>query len=125
MAYGDGGATDFNTVAFAVTLPTLAVIFAVLNVIKKSDKSKEKPAKVANTQIIVYIIIAIVMLYCAQYTNTLAAGILHTAVLFPLSYAIGMPLTMLTDTLVFRERVKIRVLCGVLLSILAALLCNL
>jgi drug/metabolite transporter (DMT)-like permease len=122
--YGEGSAADFNLAAFAVTIPTLALIYAVIRVAKIGTKREAFPLKSGNTQIIVYIMIAIIMLYCAQYTNTLASGSLEASVLFPLSYAIGMPLTMLTDVVVFREKVKIRTLCGVLLAVVSAILCN-
>lgn len=123
--YGSGSATDFNTVSFAVALPMLLLIYTVLKVIRKNTNQKRINVANFNKQIIVYIIIAIAMLYCAQYTNTLAAGKLSGAILFPLSYAIGMPLTMLADIVVFKEKLRIKTVCGVSLAVLSAILCNL
>ena len=123
--WGGGTATDFNTLSFATALPTLALIFAVLKIFRKHRESEQLSAKAFNKQTIIYIIVAIAMLYCAQYTNTLAAERLTGAILFPLSYALGMPMTMVADTLIFKEKVRVRTVCGVALAVISALLCNL
>ena len=97
----------------------------VTGLYKRSGTSVGITAKTFNKRIIVYIIIAIAMLYCAQYTNTLAAGKLSGAILFPLSYALGMPLTLLADIFIFKEKIRVKTGCGVSLAVLSAFLCNL
>ena len=123
--YGGGSAADFNTASFASALPMLLLIYASLKLTRKASTHQKISAKTFNKQIIVYIIIAIAMLYFAQYTNTLAAEKLSGAVLFPLSYALGMPLTMLADIIVFKERIRAKTVCGVSVAVLSAILCNL
>ena len=123
--YGGGSASNFNTISFGAALPTLVLIFILLKLLKKDTISNRITAKTFNKRIIVYIIIAIAMLYCAQYTNTLAAGKLSGAILFPLSYALGMPLTLLADIFIFKEKIRVKTGCGVSLAVLSAFLCNL
>lgn len=123
--YGGGTASDFNTLSFATALPTLALIFAILKFIRRKQKRERINTKAFNKQTIVYIIIAVAMLYSAQYTNTLASGELSGGVLFPLSYALGMPMTMVADTVIFKEKVQVKTVCGIALAVISALLCNL
>jgi drug/metabolite transporter (DMT)-like permease len=124
-AYGGGTAADFNTVSFATTIPVLVIIYILLRMFKKGANNAENDTKVPKTLIIVYIIIAIIGLYGAQYLHTLASGLLRSEVLFPLSYAMSMPLTLLTDMVFFRERIRVRGVVGILLAVASAVLCNL
>ncbi len=123
-AYECGTAADLSTVTFAVCIPVLATVYFALKLLKKNEQKRDQNKITAKPQTIVYIIIAIVMLYSAQYLQTMASGMLISEILFPLSYAMAMPLTLLTDVIFFREKIRIRGIVGIILAVASAVLCN-
>lgn len=125
-SYEGGGASEFNVVGFAVTLLTLLIIFAVKKLMKPKNntavKSTENRTKGFSLTIIVYISLAIVMLYGANYFSVLSSYYLPSALLFTLSYAIGMPLTVISDILFFGDKIRVRTVVGALLVIASVIL---
>lgn len=123
--YNSGSAADFNMLTFIFCSATLGIALLLFSLKKSADKPDTRLDLSHRKHIIVYIIIAIVMLYLAQYFSTLSSGELPSAYFFPLSYAIGMPLTLLTDVIVFKEKIKISSIIGILSVIGAVILISL
>lgn len=121
-----GSVADFNLYTFLIC--TLVLLVALFFFNMKKDTESEREVKtlgiLKEKQIIIYISIAIVMLYAAQYFGTLSSGSLSSAHFFPLSYAISMPLTLLTDLVVFKEKIKVKSFIGLGLVLIAILLIN-
>ena len=124
--YGYGSIADFNLITFLVCTASLLFVLICFRAIK--SKNCEKEVNVSDNfgknQIIVYIILAIVMLYASQYLGTLSSESLKSALFFPLSYAISMPLTLLTDILIFKERLNIKSIIGLSLVIISIYFIN-
>ena len=122
VSYEHGDAADFNLMTFIFCSITLGVAFSGLSLLTKRDKTPKLSVNGAKKHFIIYIFAAIVTLYVAQYFSTLASGELDSAYFFPLSYAIGMPLTLLTDTIVYKEKIKLSSSVGIALVIAAVIL---
>jgi len=105
-AYGCGSAADFNLLTFLFCGIFLGIMLVPISLTSKSKDSLFKKPKKVKKQLFIYILIAIIMLYIAQYFSTLASGKLQSAYFFPLSYAISMPLTLLSDIIIFNEKLK-------------------
>lgn len=60
-----------------------------------------------------------------QYFATLAAGVLPSAVYYPLSRGIGMMLTVLCDMLIFKQKVTKNMILGLVFIFAAIVLTNL
>jgi uncharacterized membrane protein len=123
--YSLGSVSDFNLYTFIFCAATLAIAFLCISIIKPNRSEEKKEGFKLEKHIIVYISLAIGMLYAAQYFSTLASASLPSAYFFPLSYAIGMPLTFLTDITVFKEKIKISSLIGLALVIISVVLIGL
>ena len=68
------------------------------------------------------IALATVMLYANQFLSTQAAKYFVSAVFYPLSYAIGWPLTFLADVCIFKEKPTAKKLIGLAITIGASIL---
>ena len=123
--YGEGTSADFNLLTFIFCSLVLATVFLIMSLVKKGEKSSVLHLNSAKKHFIIYILIAIVMLYVAQYFSTVSSGLLSSAYFFPLSYAIGMPLTLFTDIIVYKEKPKISSMVGILLVIGSVILISL
>ncbi len=123
-AYKGGSISDFNLITFLSCSVVLAIFLCILLLLSKGKKIKEKTAKLHKKQLFVYIFIAVAMLYASQYFGTLASEKMESRIFFPLSYAIAMPLTLITDILFFKEKLTLRSLAGLLLVISAVLFIN-
>ncbi len=119
-----GSVADFNLLTFLFCTLTLTVIFVLTKIKKKGVKSERNGEKTRNKQIIIYIFIAIIMLYASQYLLTLSAGRISSRLFFPLSYAIAMPMTLLCDIIVFGERIRPSSVLGLTLVITSIILIN-
>jgi drug/metabolite transporter (DMT)-like permease len=76
--------------------------------------SKKNHGKGVTAKVILLITVAFVMTYASQFLSTVAAGSISASVLYPLAYVISMPLTFIVDVLVFRERVTVANILGLL-----------
>jgi drug/metabolite transporter (DMT)-like permease len=65
------------------------------------------------------------MMYAAQFLSTYASAYIPAAVFYPLSYVISMPLIYICDVVVYKEKVTVRGIIGILLVTLAGVLINL
>ena len=125
-SYDGGGASEFNTISFGVSFVTLLLIFivkkAVSHNVEKHSNTQENSNEKWNMTIIAYISLAIVMLYVANYFSVLSSYHLSSALLFTLSYAIGMPLTVISDIVFFGDKIRARTVLGALLVIASVIL---
>ena len=124
-AYGEGTVADFNLITFVVCTLTLAILFVIIKIFKKELPPAHESKSNSLMYLSVYIFVAIVMLYASQFLNTLASGKLSPAIFYPLSYAISMPMTLLTDIVIFKEKIRTPYFIGISLVIGAIILINL
>lgn len=119
---GDGTVADFQLGTFLFTIAVLAVILFIMQLVKKTDNTEKSPKITA--RVFVFISIAFVMTYLAQFLSTAAAGRIHASVLYPLTYVISMPLVFLLDVTVFKEKLTARGILGILFVTASGILIN-
>lgn len=122
MELGEGVAADFNLVTYAIAAAILGVLTILFNLRDKREiaNAPEKHEK----SFYIFVGIAVVTLYVADYFNALASGGLPVQLLVPLSYIFSMPMTLATDVLLFKERFTVYSVIGLLLVIASAILTN-
>ena len=130
VAYSAGTIAGFNLVTFAVTTLCFGVIFALISAKKApADQVDEKTENVENKPFSAsvggLIALATVMLYANQFLSTQAANHFVSAVFYPLSYAIGWPLTILADICIFKEKPTAKKWIGLAITIAASILISL
>ena len=116
--FSKGKTEVFQLYTFAFVLATLFIIFMFFPKKKAEDKPK------FSSKVIMYIFVAIVMLYLVEYLATLSAGHLDSAIYYPLSYVISMPLTFLADAIIYREKITVNNVVGIVLVTLSGVLIN-
>lgn len=114
-----GTVEDFQLYTFLFTCVTLLLILLFF-----PKGEKEESARLS-LKVTLYIGLAIVMLYLAEYLTTLSSGYLSSAVFYPLSYVISMPLTFLIDVVLYKEKITSESLMGIALVTLSGVLVNL
>lgn len=120
--YDCGTVADFQLGTYAITIAVLALVLLMMVLIKKEngDESRSKITPLA----FLFIAIAFGMTYLSQYTATLAAGKIDSAVLFPLAYIISMPMIFIVDVIFFGEKVSLRGIIGLLIVTASGVLIN-
>lgn len=121
-SFEGGTVADFQLGTFIVTVCVLSLILLFMSLIKRSDAS-DGGGKLSG-KVILLITVAFVMTYASQFLSTVAAGSISASVLYPLAYVISMPLTFIVDVLVFRERVTVANILGLLLVTASGILIN-
>ena len=154
-AYDGGGTAEFNLFTFGVCSATLALCFGAMKLFgalkrRRGALCKEKEqctqaqfsegrhngthseagglggkSASTSTKTALYVAVAVVMLYLSNYFSLLASYALPSGLLFPLSYAIGMPLTVACDTVFFGEKIRLRTVIGAVLVIISVILTGL
>ncbi len=106
----------FNAMTFAVVFVCFSVGSAIVFAFNRHKKVTTERLTLSKK---VYFLIAIaaVTMYASQYFNTLAALLLSSAVLYPLSYGSGFLLTALTDTVIFKEKPTLKRITATILAI--------
>jgi drug/metabolite transporter (DMT)-like permease len=125
-----GTVADFQLYTYVVCSVTLALVllfFAIYEhyAIKKGSMKPDQKASPIRGKVLIFIGIAIVMMYAAQYLSTLSAKGVPAAVFYPLSYVITMPLVYLVDVLIYKERVTARGIIGIVIVTVSGILINL
>jgi len=121
VSYSVGSVAFYNLISFAV----MAFFFAVLFCAGERKTEQRTGYKDFSAKIWFFIVLATVMLYTNQFFQTQASGYFTSAILYPLSYGIGIPLTFLTDVFVFHEKATKTKLLGVFLAVIAMIFVNL
>ena len=124
-AKSGGGTAEFNLVTFGICSLTLAVCFLVWWLVKGRGATEEGGKPLLRGKTVIYLTIAVIMLYLANYFSLLASYNLPSSLLFPLSYAIGMPMTVACDAIFFKEKIRVTTVIGAVLVILSVILVSL
>ncbi len=113
----------FNLMTFAVVFLCFAVVMIFEKAVHGRNILPENAA--SGKKLAVLISLAAVMIYIYSYFSTLAAGELPSAVYYPLIRGIGMLLTVLCDTLIFKQKITKNILIGLIFIFASILLTNL
>ncbi len=110
----------FNFYTYVFSAATLLIFYIILSVSSKSeDKSSDiKP-------IFGYIAVMSVCLFANSFFQTKAAEFLSSAQLYPLSKGAGLIISSLMSAVLFKERLNIKCIIGMVLSFAALLIINL
>ena len=142
VTYAAGSVTCFNLIGFAVVFLVFGIAFPIVSHRERgvsaapAEGGAQAPesgaaahaAKAAEKfppRIWIFLAAATAMLYANQYFAATASGYFSSAVFYPLTYAISMPLTFLADTFIFRERVRAKKIVGILCAVAAVFFVNL
>ena len=112
----------FNLMTFIVVLLSFSVVLIIGKTVKNKPFLPENTS--ANKKLFIYIFIAAVMIYAYQYFCTLSASMLPSAIFYPLIKGIAMLLTVLCDVLVFKQKLTLNKIVGLLFVFTAILLIN-
>ena len=138
--YSAGAAQDFNLYGYffsALTLGVILLITVLFGHVSSSGKENNPVAAKADAELGVLtdrrklvrvgilITVAVVMLYLSSLLSTLAAAKLDSAFFFAMSYAIGMPLTVLADIVVFKEKLTVRAILATVIVLASVILFSL
>lgn len=108
----------FQLFTFVFVFLALFIIFLFI------PKSKMYSSPKFNSKVSAYISVAIVMLYLTEYFATRSSSYLSSAVFYPLSYVISMPLTFLTDVVVYKEKISLNNILGIVIVTVSGILIN-
>lgn len=122
MDMGGGTAADFNLVTYLVASAILILLLLALKLRAKGDDKTQASIEKPSRSLFLFIGIAMVTLYLADYLNALASGGLPVQLLVPLSYIFNMPMTLASDVLFFKEKFTLLSALGILLVIASAIL---
>lgn len=121
--YNCGTVADFQLGTYAITIAVLALVLLAMILIKKESGKESQQSKITPLAFL-FIVIAFGMTYLSQYTATLAAGKMDSAILFPLAYVISMPMIFIVDVIFFGEKVSLRGIIGLLIVTASGVLIN-
>lgn len=129
--YSGGTVADFQLATYAVCAAALALLLLAFYV--HSRVSARAPSDAGETvnggalrgRVLLFISVAIVMMYVSQFLSTYASASIPSAIFYPLSYVISMPLVYLCDVVIYKEKVTARGIVGIILVTLAGVLINL
>lgn len=110
----------FNFYTYIVSTVVLLIFFTIFSV-----KGSEESQKIDLMHIFGYIIVMSVCLFVNSYFQTKAAEFLPSAQLYPLSKGAGLILSSLMSAVLFKERLSIKAIVGIILSFCALLIINL
>lgn len=133
VTYASGSVACFNLLNFAVVFLLLGAAFGAVAGKKRlpsAGSEGENPENGGNIcgfsrRIWLLIAVSTVMQYCNQYFSASASGYFSSAVFYPLTYAIAIPLTFIVDLFVFKEKFSVRKLSGVMCAVAAMVFVNL
>jgi drug/metabolite transporter (DMT)-like permease len=129
--YSGGTVADFQLATYAVSAAVLALLLLAFYVRSRatarvsSDAAETVNGSALRGKVLLFVTIAIVMMYISQFLSTYASASIPSAVFYPLSYVISMPLIYFCDVVIYKERVTARGIVGIILVTLAGVLINL
>ena len=112
----------FNLMTFIVVLICFSLVLISGKIFKKKTLLPEN--SVQSKKLFLYVFIAAVMIYAYQYFSTLAAGMLPSAIFYPLIKGISMLLTVLCDVLIYKQKMTKNTFIGLLFVFTAIILIN-
>ncbi len=123
-SYNGGTVADFQLGTYAVTAVVLAMFFGVMRLLSRGKERDTGEVKITKPAIL-YLCAAFILTYAAQLLSTLSSARIPSAVLYPLSYVISMPLVFAVDIIIFKEKITLRGIIGLLLICTSGILINL
>ena len=122
MRNADGiPASVFNLYSYIAATAVLALVFLV--VARRTPVTAEEKSEVkAPRSLYVYVGIMALCLFLNTYFKTLAAGLLSAITLYPMSQGLSLIFSSLMAVFLFRERMTLRAVFGLILAF-AALIC--
>ena len=122
MRNADGiPASVFNLYSYIAATAVLALVFLVV-ARRTPVTAKEKSEAKAPRSLYVYVGIMALCLFLNTYFKTLAAGLLSAITLYPMSQGLSLIFSSLMAVFLFRERMTLRAVFGLILAF-AALIC--
>ncbi len=122
--YSKGSSEDFQLYTFLFASATLLITFFIIKITNKNSPEKESEKPKFNKRVVFYVFIAIVFLYACNLLSKMSATYLPQTLFYPLSYIISMPLIFLMDVIVFKEKVTVLNVIGLVLVVTAGVLVN-
>lgn len=113
----------FNLMTFTIVFACFAAVLLLGRVAKKKAILPQDAQ--SNKKLTVCILVTAVTMYAVQYTSTLAAGLLPSAVFYPLSQGIGLAFSAVSDVVIFKQKITLFVVLGLLLTLAGIVLINL
>ena len=114
-----GNAAAFNLYTYVFAAAVLAIALALL------PKAGEPMAQSARKKIFVYIPIMAVCLFLNSFFKTLAAQYLDAVLLYPLNQGAALILSTLMAVALFKEKLTVKAVVGILLAFVGLLIINL
>ena len=118
--------TDSISIAtfnFYTYIFSAAVLLCFYLIFSSRDKGEGRPTDLRH--IFGYILVMSACLFANSYFQTKAAGFLSSAELYPLSKGAGLILSSLMSAVLFKERLSLKAIIGIVLSFGALLIINL
>lgn len=115
----DGSAAVFNFYTYLFAAIVLLITFAATS--KISSQSEKTDYK----KIFGYILVMAICLFANSFFKTLAAGHLQAVVLYPLNQGCGLILSAVMSSLLFKEKLTVRAVIGILVAFMGLLIINL
>ena len=112
----------FNLMTFIVVLICFSLVLISGKIFKKKTLLPEN--SIQSKKLFLYVFVAAVMIYVYQYFSTLAAGMLPSAIFYPLIKGISMLLTVLCDVLIYKQKMTKNTVIGLLFVFTAIILIN-
>lgn len=119
---GDEYTAFFNLMTFVVVLACFSLVLTVGKIRFKKTILPENTT--SNKKLAIFVCIAAAMIYLYQYCSTLAAGLMDSAIFYPLSKGISMCLTVVCDVTIFKQKITKNVLIGLVFIFAAIVLTN-
>ncbi len=110
----------FNFYTYVFSAAVLLVFYLVFSIKEKGESAPSDLKHIAG-----YIAVMSVCLFGSSYFQTKAAEFLPSAQLYPLSKGAALILSSLMSALLFRERLNVKCIVGMILSFVALLIINL
>lgn len=123
MDFSCGTTADFQLGTFLFTIVTLAAMLLFMQIFTK-PQINEQPARIT-PKIMFFIALAFTLTYVTQFFTTEASGMMDAAIFYPFSYIIFMPMVFLVDVIIFKEKVTVNNIIGIILVTVSGILVNL
>ena len=118
----DSSAAEFNFYTYIVSALVLLVFYLGAKVTDKTGSSSETDVL---RRVGGYVAVMSVCLFLNSYFKTMAAGILPSAILYPLSQGASLILSSFMSMLFFKEKLTAKCITGIALSFAGLLIINL
>ena len=115
---------SFNFLTYIFSTIVLFVFYLIFKRCEKDSSKIRKPKDIIKP-IIVYVSIMAVCLFLHSFFKTNAANYLTATQIYPISQGGSLILSMLMSTLIFKEKINLKCIIGVILAFVSLLIINL